>query len=202
MKMRGRAGPAGIPGSGTALIPADKDDPEGTVVAVVASGTGEYITTTMAATFAAERLYQGMKKIDGGKLLPCEDSEVLEAFIKKEFDGMCYPWIDLIFKATNILFLGHPSVLNRGDMKTRPVIGLLAVKATRTSIKTFYAHNSTSFVSQAIFCSLLLPNVHPGLVSRNTSCSVEEMVLFSFNLCSEVKLMHIHSTVYRQHGAN
>ena len=48
---------------------------------------------------------------------------------------------------TNSLsFLGHPSVVNRGDQKTKPVIGLLAVKATKTSIRAFYAHNSASFV--------------------------------------------------------
>jgi taspase (threonine aspartase 1) len=87
MKLRGRAGPAAILGAGTAVMPADKDDPEKTMVAVVASGTGEYISSTMAATFAAERLYYSQKKIVGGKLVECDDSEVLEAFIQKEFMG-------------------------------------------------------------------------------------------------------------------
>jgi taspase (threonine aspartase 1) len=87
MKMRGRAGPAGLPGAGSAVIPADPDDPEGTTVAVVASGTGEYINSTMAATMAAERVYYGVKKVAGGTLEECGDGEALEAFIAKEFLG-------------------------------------------------------------------------------------------------------------------
>jgi taspase, threonine aspartase, 1 len=87
MKMRGRSGPAGIPHAGTAVVHADKDDPEGTMTAVVASGTGEYITSTCAAKMAAERLYYGQKKVAGGKLVGCDDLEVLAAFIEKEFLG-------------------------------------------------------------------------------------------------------------------
>jgi hypothetical protein len=87
MKMRGRAGPAGIPNAGTAVVHADKDDPEETMVSVVASGTGEYITSTCAAKMAAERLYHGQKKVTGGRLVDCDDSDVLASFIQKEFLG-------------------------------------------------------------------------------------------------------------------
>jgi taspase (threonine aspartase 1) len=95
LKMRGRVGPAAIPGVGTAVIPADPDDPEGTTVAVVVSGSGEWITSTCCAQMAAERLYHGMKKVAGGKLVPCDDEEVLHAFIEKEFAGK-YPISTLI----------------------------------------------------------------------------------------------------------
>jgi hypothetical protein len=87
LKMRGRVGPAAIPGVGTAVIPADPEDPEGTTVAVVVSGSGEWITSTCCAQMAAERLYHGMKKVGGGKLVPCDDEDVLHAFIEKEFTG-------------------------------------------------------------------------------------------------------------------
>jgi taspase (threonine aspartase 1) len=106
MKLRGRVGPAAIPGAGTAVIPADKDDPDKTMVSVVASGTGEYITSTMAATLAAERLYYSQKKIPGGKLVECDDSEVLEAFIKKEFMGKS--------SSTRIQLLKHHGICSFG----------------------------------------------------------------------------------------
>lgn len=88
MKHRGRIGPAALVGVGAAVVPVDQDDRHKTCVASVTSGTGEHIATTMAATVAAERLYNGVKKGKGGVLVPADDDEALRAVVEKDFMGM------------------------------------------------------------------------------------------------------------------
>jgi taspase (threonine aspartase 1) len=87
MKYRGRVGPAALVGVGAAVIPVDSDDPERICVGTVASGTGEHMATTMAATVCAERLYQSVKKRNGGEYEDVTEDEALRSMIEKEFMG-------------------------------------------------------------------------------------------------------------------
>lgn len=87
MKYRGRVGPAALVGVGAAVVPIDPDDSDQTCVATVASGTGEHMATTMAATVCAERLYQGVKKGKGGDYLEVTEDEALRAMIENDFMG-------------------------------------------------------------------------------------------------------------------
>lgn len=88
MKHRGRIGPAALVGVGAAVVPVDRDDNDRTTVAVVTSGTGEHMATTMAGTVFAERLYTGLKRVPGGGYeLGMNDDEVIRAAIEKEFMG-------------------------------------------------------------------------------------------------------------------
>lgn len=87
MKYRGRVGPAALVGVGTSVIPVAPDDPEQACVATVASGTGEHMGTTMAATVCAERLYQSVKKNKGGEYEEVNEDEALKAMIENEFMG-------------------------------------------------------------------------------------------------------------------
>ena len=87
MKYRGRVGPAALVGVGAAVIPIDPDDPERTCVGTVASGTGEHMATTMAATVCAERLYQSVRKRNGGGYEDVTEDEALRSMIEKEFMG-------------------------------------------------------------------------------------------------------------------
>ena len=88
MKHRGRIGPAALVGVGAAVTPLDPDDKSKTCVATVTSGTGEHMTTTMAATVFAERLYAGLKKSRGGIYEEAEsDDEVIRVAIEREFMG-------------------------------------------------------------------------------------------------------------------
>jgi taspase (threonine aspartase 1) len=87
MKYRGRVGPAALVGVGAAVVPIDPDDPERTCVGTVASGTGEHMATTMAATVCAERLYQSVKKRKGGEYEEVTEDEALKEMIEREFMG-------------------------------------------------------------------------------------------------------------------
>lgn len=91
MKYRGRVGPAALVGVGAAVLPVDPDDPEQCCVATVASGTGEHMATTMAATVCAERLYQSIKKSRGGEYVEVTEDEALKAVIENEFMGKSIP---------------------------------------------------------------------------------------------------------------
>jgi len=88
MKHRGRVGPAALNGVGAAVIPVDPEDKERKCVAVVASGTGEHMGTTMAGRLFCERLYTGLKKGRGGRLEEADnDHELIHDTIEKEFMG-------------------------------------------------------------------------------------------------------------------
>jgi taspase (threonine aspartase 1) len=88
MKHRGRTGPAALVGVGTAVVPVDNDDPDRTSVAVVTSGTGEHMATTMAAATAADRIYNSVKKKKGGLMEPCTEDEAIQSMIEAEFMSM------------------------------------------------------------------------------------------------------------------
>ncbi|KAG8630092.1 hypothetical protein KVT40_001711 [Elsinoe batatas] len=124
MKHRGRIGPAAIVGVGAAVIPLDSEDGDKTSVATVTSGTGEHMATTMAATMFAERVYSGVKKVRGGKLVSCDDDdEIVRSVVEKEF-------------------MGHPSVK---ASKSNGAIGVLCVKKTKDGVSLQFAHNTDSF---------------------------------------------------------
>lgn len=88
MKHRGRIGPAALVGVGAAVVTVDPDDRTKTCAASVTSGTGEHMTTTMAATVAAERLYHGVKKVKGGGMQPADDDDSLRSMLEVDFMGM------------------------------------------------------------------------------------------------------------------
>lgn len=121
MKHRGRIGPAALVGVGTAVIPANLHDVS---VAVVTSGTGEHMATTMASQRCAERICQGSVRGGDGQDVPCEDeSEILSSFIAHDF-------------------LGHPGVRE----STSPgAIGAMAVKKAPGGYYLYFAHNTESF---------------------------------------------------------
>ena len=87
LKHTGRIGPAALVGIGTAVIPINPNDPEKTCVAVVASGTGEHITTATAAGTCASRIYFGHKIGDFGELETVSEEEALRSMIVNEFAG-------------------------------------------------------------------------------------------------------------------
>lgn len=87
MKHRGRVGPAALVGIGTAVIPADPNDPDGSCVAVVTSGTGEHIATTMAASTCASRIYHSQRKGKGGVYEDVTEEEAMNAMIAADFMG-------------------------------------------------------------------------------------------------------------------
>jgi taspase, threonine aspartase, 1 len=94
MKHRGRTGPAALVGIGTAVVPIDPDDHDRASVAVVTSGTGEHMATTMAAATAADRIYNSMRRKKGGLMEECTEDEAIQAMIEHEFMSMfCfYPY--------------------------------------------------------------------------------------------------------------
>lgn len=123
MKYRGRVGPAALVGVGAAVVPVDPEDKQKTCVAAVTSGTGEHIATTMAATVCAERLYHGVRKLNGGSFEEVNEDEAIRTMIEKDF-------------------MGHPSVKNSNSAGA---IGVLGVKKTRDGVGLFFAHNTDSF---------------------------------------------------------
>lgn len=88
MKHRGRVGPAALVGIGTAVIPADQEDPDRVSVATVTSGTGEHMATTMAASTCASRIYYSQRKGEGGTFEEVTEDEAMKAMIEKDFMGM------------------------------------------------------------------------------------------------------------------
>lgn len=127
MKHRGRVGPAALNGVGAAIIPVDIEDKTRTSIAVVTSGTGEHMGTTMAGHLFAERLYTGLKKVRGGGFAEADnDEELIRETIENEF-------------------MGHASV--KANSQSAAAIGLLAVKKTKEGTYLYFAHNTDSFVS-------------------------------------------------------
>ena len=123
MKHRGRCGPAALVGIGTAVIPSDPEDPDEISIATVTSGTGEHMSTTLAAATCADRIYSSVRKARGGELESCTEDEAMYSVIDKEF-------------------MGHPGVRSS---HCAGAIGILAVKKTREGIMLFFAHNTDSF---------------------------------------------------------
>lgn len=87
MKHRGRIGPAALVGIGTAVLPVDPSDPEKTSVAVVTSGTGEHIATTMAASTCASRVYYNQRKCEDGEFEEVTEEQAVRAMIISDFMG-------------------------------------------------------------------------------------------------------------------
>ncbi|KAJ6102514.1 hypothetical protein N7486_004941 [Penicillium sp. IBT 16267x] len=123
MKHPGRIGPAALIGIGTHVIPVDPTDSSQSAVAVVASGTGEHIATTFAASTCATRVYYSHKKAREGLFDQVNEEEAIAAMIRNEF-------------------IGHPAVVN-SDIDAS--LGLMVVKKTTEGIALFFAHNTESF---------------------------------------------------------
>lgn len=87
MKHRGRIGPAALIGIGTHVIPQDPSDVDGTTCAVVTSGTGELIASTLAASTCAQRMYYSQKMGDNGLFTQVMEEEAIRAWMKREFNG-------------------------------------------------------------------------------------------------------------------
>lgn len=85
MKHRGRVGPAALIGIGTHVIPVDPADPDQITTAVVTSGTGEHISSTLAASTCATRIYYGQKMGPGGVFEPVTEEEAINSMISSEF---------------------------------------------------------------------------------------------------------------------
>ncbi|KAF4125876.1 hypothetical protein GMORB2_1122 [Geosmithia morbida] len=124
MKHRGRLGPAALVGVGTAVIPCDKDDEDQVSVAVVTSGTGEHMVTTMASQRCAERIYYGTRKgQDGEDIREDDEDAIMESFVVNDF-------------------MNHPGVKN---CHSAAAIGAMAVKKTPRGYYLYFAHNTDSF---------------------------------------------------------
>ena len=87
MKHKGRCGPAALVGIGTHVTPVDLDDKSKICVATVASGTGEHMATTMAASTSASRLYYNQQKGKNGKIVDADEEQAMRSFIEKDFLG-------------------------------------------------------------------------------------------------------------------
>ncbi|KAL2265516.1 hypothetical protein VTJ83DRAFT_6616 [Remersonia thermophila] len=125
MKHRGRAGPAALVGVGTAVIPVDPVDEDGTSVAAVTSGTGEHMATTQASARCAERLFQGTRRGPGGRdVSETDEHTILDSFIQQDF-------------------MNHPGV--RGQPSSAAAIGVMAVKKDKHAAYFYFAHNTDSF---------------------------------------------------------
>lgn len=123
MKHRGRVGPAALVGVGTAVFPADSEDPDDVTVAAVISGTGEHMATTMASQKCAERLYFCTKHGPGNTYPEVTEEEAMEAFVTCDF-------------------MGHPGVKNSNSAGA---IGVMAVKKAPGGYFLHFAHNTDSF---------------------------------------------------------
>ncbi|CCU74369.1 L-asparaginase/taspase 1 [Blumeria hordei DH14] len=123
MKHRGRVGPAALVGIGTAVIPVDESDEEKTCVAVVTSGTGEHMATTMASQKCADRLHFCTKRASGSIDVQTTEEESIESFIEADF-------------------MDHPGVRNS---TSAGAIGVMAVKKTAYGYFLHFAHNTESF---------------------------------------------------------
>jgi len=123
MKHRGRIGPAALVGVGAAVHPVEGGDQELTTVATVASGTGEHMSTTQAASKCSERIYNNHRKLPGGGVTECMEDEAITSFIREDF-------------------MDHPSVRHS---HSSGAIGVLCVKKTADGTYLYFAHNTDSF---------------------------------------------------------
>ena len=85
MKHKGRAGPAALVGVGTHVYPVNLKDKSKSTVAVVTSGTGEHMATTMAASTCANRLYFNKEIGSDGDLVDAMEEQALQSFVEHDF---------------------------------------------------------------------------------------------------------------------
>lgn len=78
LKQQGRIGPAALVGIGTAVIPINPKDPKKACSATVASGTGDHMSTIMAANNCAQRVHS-----------MTDSTSVIGDFIEEDF--MAHP---------------------------------------------------------------------------------------------------------------
>ncbi|KAJ5361171.1 Peptidase T2 asparaginase 2 [Penicillium brevicompactum] len=123
MKHRGRIGPAALIGIGTHVMPEDPGDPDGTSCAVVTSGTGELIGSTLAASTCAQRMFYNQRKGPGCQFTHVLEEDALRSWVKNEFTG-------------------HPAVT---DSFLFGAIGVMVVKKTNSAMELYFAHNTESF---------------------------------------------------------
>lgn len=74
LKQQGRVGPAALVGIGTAVIPVNPKDPQKACSATVVSGTGDHMSTTLAANSCARRVHS-----------MTDSTEAIGDFIKEDF---------------------------------------------------------------------------------------------------------------------
>lgn len=88
MKHQGRIGPAALIGIGTHVMPVDPTDEDRTSVAVVTSGTGEHIASTLSASTCATRLFYSQRMGEAGVFEEVTEEEAMQGMIVNEFSGM------------------------------------------------------------------------------------------------------------------
>jgi taspase (threonine aspartase 1) len=150
MKHRGRVGPAALVGIGTAVVPVDPKDPDETSVAVVTSGTGEHIATTMAASVCANRVYFSDRKDEIGMTENVTEDEAIKSMVDLDFMGKSNARTEIgatsaMFTNKRIQQVEHPGVKNS---HCEAAIGVMAVKKTKEGIYLYFCHNTESFVSR------------------------------------------------------
>lgn len=124
MKHSGRLGPAALVGVGSAVIPSHPNDPDQVSVAVVTSGTGEHMATTMASQKCAERLLRNTRQGPMGEdVEEPSDHDAVKAFVLDDF-------------------MDHAGVKS---MPSTAAIGVLAVKKYKERYYVYFAHNTESF---------------------------------------------------------
>lgn len=132
MKHSGRLGPAALVRVGSAVIPAHPNDPDQVSVAVVTSGTGEHMATTMASQKCAERLLWNTRQgFVGEDVEEPSDHDAVKAFVTDDF-------------------MGHPGVR---AMPSTAAIGVLAVKKYKEKYYVYFAHNTESFALASMACT-------------------------------------------------
>ncbi|OQD63993.1 hypothetical protein PENPOL_c008G07382 [Penicillium polonicum] len=146
MKHRGRIGPAALIGIGTHVIPQDPTDPDGTTCAVVTSGTGELIASTLAASTCAQRMYYSQKMGDNGVFTQVMEEEALKAWMKREFNEHSAVSNSILFGA----------------------LGVVIVKKNNFGIELYFAHNTDSFAIASMSSNTDTPSCLMSRGSRGT----------------------------------
>ena len=152
MKHNGRLGPAALVGVGSAVIPPHPNDPDQVSVAVVTSGTGEHMATTMASQKCAERLLWNTRQGSRGQdVEEPSDHDAIKAFVTDDF-------------------MGHPGVKS---MPSTAAIGVLAVKKYKEKYYVYFAHNTESFALASMACTDKQPMCLMSRMGNNVEkCSV------------------------------
>ncbi|KGO77589.1 Peptidase T2, asparaginase 2 [Penicillium italicum] len=146
MKHRGRIGPAALIGIGTHVIPRDPTDPDGTTCAVVTSGTGELIASTLAASTCAQRMYYSQKMGDNGVFTQAMEEDALKAWMKREFNEHSAVSNSILFGA----------------------LGVVVVKKDNSGIELYFAHNTDSFAIASMSSNSNRPSCLMSRGSRGT----------------------------------
>ncbi|KAJ5356307.1 hypothetical protein N7517_010916, partial [Penicillium concentricum] len=149
MKHRGRIGPAALIGIGTHVIPQDPTDPDGTTCAVVTSGTGELIASTLAASTCAQRMYYSQKMGDNGVFTQVMEEEALRGWMKREFNEHTAVSNSILFGA----------------------LGVVIVKKNNYGVELYFAHNTDSFAIASMSSNSNRPSC---LMSRGTRGTIAQ----------------------------